>query len=947
MEDGAAKAVISGNVFSGNRVGLTIEEPDGQVVTGNGFTNNQLEGIHLGSGAGSRQVTLDGNTFAGNGGRPVGVYTDGDGIIVKSDAAGTGGVLELQNGVTDVELLGEGGLSVTGNSAANKITGNNGANTLNGAGGADTLAGGAGDDTLAGGADNDLIYGNGDDTIASFSTNFSEFDTGPITNGENGWTLSSTGSRDQEIVDLGGARGKVFRISSDPSSADFAGPYSPPVRNSSGEVETVGEPSTSADFDTIRLSYDFRAFSDTPDSSRIEVDFGRAGNGDRINFMILEWDASVGLRIATNEATTTNGQWYTNDYTAFTGNRTLVEGLDADGAKWHTLEVVLRFKDGPDNDVIEYYLDGQLIGTSTTFENYWNWLKDDHAANAELNQAVGLFFRPSGSGATEDGPGGQNQGFYFDNVEITATNSATDNDVLSGGAGDDTLFGGLGDDNLSGDGDADTLYGEDGNDTLSGGAGNDLIYGDGGDATATFSTNFSEFETGPITNGENDWILRSTYRRDQEIVDLGGERGKVFRMSSDPSSGDFAGPYSPPVTNSSGEVETVGEPSTSADFDTIRVSYDFRAVSDTPDGSRVEVDFGRADNGERINFVALEWEESVGLRIVANEPTTTSGQWYSNEFSAFTGYRTVAGGLDRDGAKWHTLEMVLRFNDGPDNDVVEIYLDGQLIGTSTSFENYWNWLEDDHAGNAELNQAVGLFFRPNALGAPSDGPGGQNQGFYFDNVQITATNSADVDDVLNGGAGNDTLFGGAGNDLIYGDGDADILYGEDGKDTLFGGAGNDIIYGDLDADVLFGEDGNDTLFGGAGNDIILGGGDSDVLYGGGGNDTLVGGTGSDTIFGGAGGDVVAYEDLLDAGDLIDGFDATGTDKIDLDKLFDSLGVAEADRAGRVRIEQSATDGDATILIDSDPSTTGFETTLTTVVNVKGDLTVDDLVLMNS
>ena len=145
--------------------------------------------------------------------------------------------------------------------------------------------------------------------------------------------------------------------------------------------------------------------------------------------------------------------------------------------------------------------------------------------------------------------------------------------------------------------------------------------------------------------------------------------------------------------------------------------------------------------------------------------------------------------------------------------------------------------------------------------------------------------------------------------------------------SLLGGADLSVI-GNDEANEIDGNDGANRLEGGAGAD------------------TLVGGAGADTLLGGEGGDVIAYEDLLEAGDLIDGFDATGVDKIDVDGLFDALGVADADRAGRVEIQQAETDGDATILIDSDPGTAGFEVILATVVNVTGDLTEDDLILLN-
>ena len=74
---------------------------------------------------------------------------------------------------------------------------------------------------------------------------------------------------------------------------------------------------------------------------------------------------------------TATGDWTTNDFATFTGNRALVSGIDQSVS--HHLEMRLSYVDGPDNDVIDIYLDGNLIGSTTTFENYRDFhLGQDH-----------------------------------------------------------------------------------------------------------------------------------------------------------------------------------------------------------------------------------------------------------------------------------------------------------------------------------------------------------------------------------------------------------------------------------------------------------------------------------------------------------------------------------------------------------------------------------------
>jgi hypothetical protein len=136
------------------------------------------------------------------------------------------------------------------------------------------------------------------------------------------------------------------------------------------------------------------------------------------------------------------------------------------------------------------------------------------------------------------------------------------------------------------------------------------------------------------------------------------------------------------------------------------------------------------------------------------------------------------------------------------------------------------------------------------------------------------------------------------------DGDGDGLYSRifgssDSAQTMTGGAGND---------SLFGGAGDDTLFGNGGHDTLMGGGGDDVIFGGAGDDTINGGLGADTIDAGAGADRIAYTDLLEAGDVINGFES-GTDHVDLDVLFDGLngGIDVAARAGRVELVDTGND----------------------------------------
>ena len=167
---------------------------------------------------------------------------------------------------------------------------------------------------------------------------------------------------------------------------------------------------------------------------------------------------------------------------------------------------------------------------------------------------------------------------------------------------------------------------------------------------------------------------------------------------------------------------------------------------------------------------------------------------------------------------------------------------------------------------------------------------------------------------LDGGAGNDTMVGGADNDTYVVDAAGDVVteaagggtdtvlsaitytLGSEVENLTLTGAGNVNATGNTLANVITGNSGNNIIIGGAGNDTIDGGT---------GIDTITGGAGADSINVNNGNDRLLYTSTLEVGDIVTNFDNAGgtgaQDYIDLDGLFDSLGVAAAARAGRTSL----------------------------------------------
>uniref|UniRef100_UPI0030ED06CF calcium-binding protein n=1 Tax=uncultured Hoeflea sp. TaxID=538666 RepID=UPI0030ED06CF len=533
------------------------------------------------------------------------------------------------------------------------------------------------------------------------------------------------------------------------------------------------------------------------------------------------------------------------------------DGLTVSGnafTGWHTGTYV---NGGTDVTVENNLYEGNLVGMSldayagaTGLAVNGNTFTDQVLEGMGIGSVGGASWAGDISGNTFNGAGVFNYdpALATDLVEGNTFNGTDGNDTLSD---DSTASGRIGGNTLVG-GDGDDVYLVDGNDTVVEAAseGTDEVRTTDSyvlpdhvetltllDGASSFE-DFEGFDLGPIANGENGWVAGGPVR-DQNIVDDGGNQ--VFRMSSDPSYADFAGPYSAALP------ATAGEPGTSADFNGHTIKFRFKPVDPAGDNSRLEVDFGRANATDRNNYMVLE-ATAGGIRIAVNEPLL-DGNWTNNAFAAFTGNVTLADGVSL--GDWHDIELHLTYADGPDNDVIEVYLDGVHIGTTTTFENYRDVVGGTHEDNAEANQTSRIFFRPSAGTAPVDGPGGENEGFLFDDLQMSVHNSAD-------------------------------------------GTGNDL------ANTLTGNSGNNTLLGLGGDDLLFGGDGDDILNGGLGFDTLTGGDGGDTfVF-----DTDALSDAVNNGiqDLIADYDILEGDVVDLSALLDGQTVTEANEAEFVRID---------------------------------------------
>ena len=297
------------------------------------------------------------------------------------------------------------------------------------------------------------------------------------------------------------------------------------------------------------------------------------------------------------------------------------------------------------------------------------------------------------------------------------------------------------------------------------------------DKTGTHLSDTQTFENmtlGPITDGEHGWKVAGSH--DQEIVDRGGGNF-AFRMSSDPASGDFGGPYSPELSAAAGETGA------GAAFDGQSIKFNFQAVHATPDGSRLEVDFGNAAGTDRNNFLVIESSATTGIRIAVSEPLSPTvvpgGSPFSGNDTAAApnDWRELVTGVDpASSIRWRCASTMSTARTTTGSISISTASTSARPPRSRTITTV---SAATHNANAAANFTDRVFFRGGANGSPQDGPNGAaDAGFYFDNLTTSVYNNTS-------GTGNGLA------NIITGNSGDNLLTGLGGDDTLNGGLGID------------------------------------------------------------------------------------------------------------------------------------------------------------
>lgn len=201
-----------------------------------------------------------------------------------------------------------------------------------------------------------------------------------------------------------------------------------------------------------------------------------------------------------------------------------------------------------------------------------------------------------------------------------------------------------------------------------------------------------------------------------------------LRMSNAVTSGCFGDQtFSKSLTEAAGESSAMGDGNSSSpiwrhfeaqwDFASVTQTYqpDLSVVAspDRGDGARMSwIQMADATDGLQVNF----YDYAVGN-------TVDTGPCGCAPFR----YTTVVTGLDRSIP--HTIKVTMDFYDGPQNDVVKVYVDGVLKHTGTSWEDYFRDEENNPTRTVDS-----ILFRTGGASAPDTG----GNGFLIDNLTLTS-----------------------------------------------------------------------------------------------------------------------------------------------------------------------------------------------------------------
>lgn len=262
----------------------------------------------------------------------------------------------------------------------------------------------------------------------SLSVDFESYTTGNI-NGQNGWT--KTGGYDVEVVEspvLSGS--KSLRFSNAVTSGSFGDQtFSASLADEAGDAQAVnGGQSGGTRQNHFEAEFKIKAATSTYQPGLFLSVSPDRGDGARMSYLGFA-DTADGIDVTFYDVQSVV------DPAVFTP--TLVaDNLSREAA--HTAKLVIDFVDGPSNDIVKIYLDGNLVHTGTTWENYFRFDNESNPSLADESRTVdSLLFRAGGTAA----PATQGLGFLIDDITLSSSIVSGEHDSVEIDVNDNTSAG--------------------------------------------------------------------------------------------------------------------------------------------------------------------------------------------------------------------------------------------------------------------------------------------------------------------------------------------------------------------------------------------------------------------------------------------------------------------------------------------------------------------------
>lgn len=306
---------------------------------------------------------------------------------------------------------------------------------------------------------------------------------------------------------------------------------------------------------------------------------------------------------------------------------------------------------------------------------------------------------------------------------------------------------------------------------LVGGGAAGLVLGSAAPASADTvgPINFEGYTLGSV-NGQDGWTSTGTY--DQAIVAnavLGAPASfqtKSLRISDAFTSGTFGDQtYSKPTVDAAGEptADAGGFPTGTLQnhFD---ASFDFASVTPASEqsGLHISVSPDRGD-GARMSYVRIEdspagwnlfFDDYQDVAPLGSPGNLDAGCGTGDDFTDIP----IASGVDRSAP--HNLGFVMDLLPGGHNDVVSVLLDGNVIHTGTSWEDYYRYCPESGGGTggprADQSRIVrNLELREGGTAHLTNA----GKGFLIDNMQETTAQDCTTTCYVDGASGNNANTG--------------------------------------------------------------------------------------------------------------------------------------------------------------------------------------------